>query len=83
MRTPLVPELAATLKLVQFKVDALNGAVGPRPLLIGLNATPVPAGMAKQLLHSVPPVADVPKPQVADCAAAPGEMVPGMDDTSA
>ena len=51
LRVPLEPELAAVLNVVQFRVEALKGAVGPTPALIGLNAPPVPAGMAKQLVQ--------------------------------
>src|SRR6266545_4851766 len=82
LRMPFVPVLAATLKLAQLSVAALNGDVGPRPPLMGLKLPPAPPGMAKQLVHSVPIVALVPSPQVADCTPAPGVRVPGSDDAS-
>ena len=51
LRVPLVPLFAAVLKVVQFSCEALNGAVGPIPPLIGLKAVPLPAGMEKQLVQ--------------------------------
>ena len=54
MRVPLVPVFPATLKVVQFSVEALNGVVGPTPPLIGLNGWPVWFGMAKQLVQAEP-----------------------------
>src|SRR5678816_1744447 len=88
LRVPLGPLFAATLKVVQFRVEALNGAVGPRPPLIGLKAVPVPCGMEKQLAQFVPKAALVPRPSVADCHGAvvpagappkpPADMIPGQ-----
>ena len=51
LRVPLVPELAGVLKSVQFSCEALNGAVGPIPPLMGLKAVPLPLGMEKQLVQ--------------------------------
>src|ERR1700704_2906704 len=82
LRAPLVPELPATLNDAQFSCEALKGAVGPRPPLMGLKAVPLPFGMAKQLLQFVPKLADVPKPRAADWAGAPVDSVPGSDAPS-
>src|SRR5258706_15297525 len=71
LRVPLVPELAAAvLNVAQFSCEALNGAVGPRPPLMGLKAVPLPAGMAKQLGQFVPKPALVPKPLAGGCHGA-------------
>ena len=79
LRAPLVPEFPATLNDAQFSCEALKGAVGPTPPLMGLKAVPLPAGMAKQLAQLVQKLADVPKPRAADWAGAPVESVPGKD----
>src|SRR5260221_8567695 len=55
---PLVPELAGEAKLPQFRVEALNGAVGPTPLVPPLKLPPVACGMAKQVRQDVPGGAD-------------------------
>src|SRR6267154_671159 len=87
LRVPLVPELPATLKFVQFSCEALKGANGPRPPLMGLKAVPLPAGMEKQLVQFVPKLAAVPKPLPGGCHGAvvlagappnpPADMIPG------
>src|SRR5258705_13547117 len=85
LRVPLVPELAAVLNAPQFNCEALNGAVGPRPPLMGLKAVPLPAGMAKQLAQFVPNPAAVPNPLAGDCHGAgvgeppnpAADMIPG------
>src|SRR5258706_4523802 len=92
LRVPLVPELAGVLKFVQFSCEALKGAVGPRPPLMGLKAVPLPAGMEKQLAQFVPKLAAVPKPLDAGChgavvpAGAPpnprADMIPRHDSDS-
>src|SRR5260221_7420644 len=89
LRVPLVPELAGVLNVVQFSCEALNGAVGPRPPLMGLKAVPLPAGMEKQLAQFVPKLAAVPKPLDAGCHGAvvpagappnpPADMIPGQE----
>src|ERR1700730_7998805 len=56
LRAPLVPETAGVLNVDQSSCEALNGAVGPMPPLMGLNAVPLPLGMAKQLVQPVPEV---------------------------
>ena len=88
MRVPLVPELAAVLNVVQFSCEALNGAVGPIPPLMGLNGVPLPAGMEKQLVQFVPKLAAVPRPLPGGCHGAvvpagappnpPADMIPGQ-----
>ena len=80
LRVPLEPQLAGVFKVAQFMVEALNGANGPSPPLMGLNGAPVPAGMAKQLVHMVPVLAGRPPGMVV--AGAPREIVPGMDEAS-
>jgi hypothetical protein len=78
---PLLPLFSGVLEVDQFKVDALNGAVGPTPPLIGLNGEPVPRGIAKQFWQEVPRLGDVPWPlvTVAGANGAPVLIVPGMD----
>src|SRR5258706_7985954 len=69
---PLVPELAGEAKLPQFRVEALNGAVGPTPLVPPLKLPPVPCGMAKQFRQDVPVGAD----------GVPMAIVPGSEEPS-
>src|ERR1043166_5976596 len=81
LRVPFDPLKAAlVLNVGQFSVAALDPPNGPSPPLIGLNALPVPAGMAKQLVHMVPVLAGSPPGIVV--AGAPSEIVPGMDEAS-
>src|SRR5436305_11262391 len=87
LRVPLVPELAGVLNVVQFSCEALKGAVGPRPPLMGLKGVPLPLGMEKQLVQFVPTLAAVPKPLPGGCHGAvvpagappkpPADMIPG------
>src|ERR1700682_4020674 len=82
LRVPLVPDFPATLNVAQLCWEALKGAVGPRPPLMGLKAVPLPFGMAKQLAQFVPKLADVPKPRAAGWLGAPVDRVPGSDAPS-
>ena len=76
----MAPKFAAVLKVAQFKVEALKGAVGPRPPWMGLNAVPVPAGIAKQLVQTVPSVAVKPAGAVAEPAGSVAEPVEVSED---
>src|SRR5262249_30954634 len=85
--TPLVPAFAAALKVPQFSVEALKGAVGPTPDVPALKLPPVPCGIAQQFAQLVPNCAVVPSllGEPSNCFGrlwngAPADSVPGIEE---